>query len=168
MDGTWGYSDPAALSMPFPLRGQRCPASPTQLTHRKPRELAYQVAWIATATEAANDLEDLLSDVPPEKRVLPIYSSPWPWELDSFRRAQRRNRHAGRRPAKSQGGGRHVVRSGTGDLTGASSDGDRSWYGNGWRLVCGHPSVAAHAGHQRDHRARGVRPLCSPADTLTH
>jgi hypothetical protein len=30
-------------------------------------------AWIATLAEAANDLEDLLIDVPPEERVLPDY-----------------------------------------------------------------------------------------------
>jgi hypothetical protein len=32
--------------------------------------------------EAANDLEDLLSDVPPEERILPDFMMPWPWDVD--------------------------------------------------------------------------------------
>ena len=34
--------------------------------------------------ESAADQEDLLIDVPPEERVLPDYSTPWPWEFDSL------------------------------------------------------------------------------------
>jgi hypothetical protein len=34
--------------------------------------------------ESAHDLEDLLIDVPPEERMLPDYSTPWPWEFDSL------------------------------------------------------------------------------------
>jgi hypothetical protein len=57
---------------------------PAQLRHPKLRECAYQAAWIATVAEAASDLEDLLVDVPPEERVLPDFSTPWPWDFDSF------------------------------------------------------------------------------------
>jgi hypothetical protein len=57
---------------------------PTRLRPPKLRECAYQAAWIATLAEAANDLEDLLVDVPPAERVLPDYSTPWPWDFDSF------------------------------------------------------------------------------------
>jgi hypothetical protein len=57
---------------------------PAQLTHPKLREFAVVAAWIATLAEAANDLEDLVVDVPPEERVLPDYSTPWPWDFDSF------------------------------------------------------------------------------------
>ena len=57
---------------------------PVQLPHSRLREFAYQAAWIATVAEAAGDLEDLLVDVPPEERVLPDYSAPWPWDFDSF------------------------------------------------------------------------------------
>jgi hypothetical protein len=41
-------------------------------------------AWISTLAESANDLEDLLVDVPSEERVLPDYSTPWPWDFDSL------------------------------------------------------------------------------------
>src|SRR5918993_5878710 len=34
--------------------------------------------------ESANDLEDLLVDVPPEERVLPDLSTPRLWDVDSF------------------------------------------------------------------------------------
>src|SRR5215207_1893695 len=34
--------------------------------------------------EAASDLEDLLVDVPAEKRVLPDFRTPLSWEFDSF------------------------------------------------------------------------------------
>ncbi len=57
---------------------------PAQLTHPRLREFAIVAAWIATLAESANDLEDLLVDVPPEERVLPDYSTPWPWDFDSF------------------------------------------------------------------------------------
>ena len=55
-----------------------------QLTHPKLRECAVVAACIATLAEAVNDLEDLLIDVPPEERILPNYSTPWPWDVDSF------------------------------------------------------------------------------------
>ena len=57
---------------------------PAQLIHPKLRECAYHAAWIATVTEAANDVEDLLIDMPPAERVLPDFSTPWPWDFDSF------------------------------------------------------------------------------------
>jgi hypothetical protein len=58
---------------------------PAQLNHQKLREFAAVVAaWIATLAEASSNLEDLLIDVPPEDRVLPDYSTPWPWDFDSF------------------------------------------------------------------------------------
>src|SRR5918994_7012744 len=57
---------------------------PAQLTHAKLQEFAVVAAWIATVAEAASDLEDLLVDVPPAERVLPDYSTPWPWDFDSF------------------------------------------------------------------------------------
>ena len=57
---------------------------PVRIRHPKLREFAYQAAWIATVAEATSDLEDLLGDVPPAERVLPDYSTPWPWEFDSF------------------------------------------------------------------------------------
>ena len=57
---------------------------PVRITHPKLREFAYQAAWIATVAEAASDLEDLLVDVPPRERVLPDFSTPWPWDFDSF------------------------------------------------------------------------------------
>ena len=49
---------------------------PADLRHPTLRECAYQAAWIATVTEAANDVENLLVDVPPQDRVLPDYSTP--------------------------------------------------------------------------------------------
>jgi hypothetical protein len=57
---------------------------PARLTHPRLREFAVVAAWIATVAESANDLEDLLIDVPPEERVLPDYSTPWPWDVDVF------------------------------------------------------------------------------------
>ena len=57
---------------------------PVRITHSRLREFAYQAAWIATVTEASSDLEDLLVDVPPEERVLPDFSTPWPWDFDPF------------------------------------------------------------------------------------
>jgi hypothetical protein len=57
---------------------------PADLRHPQLRECAYQAAWIATVTEAANDVEDLLVDVPPQDRLLPDFSTPWPWDFDSF------------------------------------------------------------------------------------
>jgi hypothetical protein len=46
---------------------------PTQLKPAMVRECAYQAARIATVAEAVSDLEDLLSDVPREERVLPDF-----------------------------------------------------------------------------------------------
>ena len=57
---------------------------PVRITNKKLREFAYQAAWIATVAESAGDVEDLLVDVPPGERVLPDFSTPWPWEFDSF------------------------------------------------------------------------------------
>jgi hypothetical protein len=57
---------------------------PVRIRHPKLREFAFQAAWIATVAEAASDLEDLLADVPPAERVLPDFSTPWPWDFDSF------------------------------------------------------------------------------------
>jgi hypothetical protein len=57
---------------------------PAQLSHPRLREFAVAAAWISTLDEAANDLEDLLVDVPPAQRLLPDYSTPWPWDFDSF------------------------------------------------------------------------------------
>ena len=57
---------------------------PACLRHPTLRECAYQAAWIATVTKAANDVEDLLIDVPLEDRGLPDFSTPWPWDFDSF------------------------------------------------------------------------------------
>jgi hypothetical protein len=57
---------------------------PVRITHPRLREFAYQAAWIATVAESASDLEDLLVDVPPEERTLPDFSTPWPWDFDSF------------------------------------------------------------------------------------
>jgi hypothetical protein len=57
---------------------------PVRIRHPRLREFAYQAAWIATVAEAADDLEDLLVDVPPQERVLPDFSAPWPWDFDSF------------------------------------------------------------------------------------
>jgi hypothetical protein len=55
-----------------------------QLTHPRLREFAVVTAWIVTLAESAINLEDLLSDVPPEECVLPDYRTPWPWDFDSF------------------------------------------------------------------------------------
>ena len=55
-----------------------------QLTHPRLCEFAVVAAWISTVAQAANDLEDLLTDVPPEGRLLPDFSTPWPWDVDSF------------------------------------------------------------------------------------
>jgi hypothetical protein len=57
---------------------------PAQLTHPKLREFAVVAAYISTLAESANELEDLLIDVPPEERVMPDYSTPWPWDFASF------------------------------------------------------------------------------------
>jgi hypothetical protein len=57
---------------------------PAALRHPTLRECAYQAAWIATVADALNDVEDLLVDVPPQDRVLPDFSTPWPWDFDSF------------------------------------------------------------------------------------
>ena len=42
---------------------------PAQLSHPRLREFAVVAAWIATLAAAANDLEDLLVDVPPEEQT---------------------------------------------------------------------------------------------------
>jgi hypothetical protein len=55
-----------------------------QPTHPKLQECAIITARIATATEATNDQEYFLDDVPPEERTLPDFSTPWPWDIDSF------------------------------------------------------------------------------------
>jgi hypothetical protein len=57
---------------------------PAQLRHPKLREFAIHAAWISTVAAAQRDLEDLLIDVPPEERELPDFSTPWPWDFDSF------------------------------------------------------------------------------------
>jgi hypothetical protein len=57
---------------------------PIRITQPKLRECAYQAAWITTVAEATNDVEDLLVDVPPHDRVLPDFSTPWPWDFDAF------------------------------------------------------------------------------------
>ena len=74
------HSPPWAGMMPAMARIY----DPAQLSHPRVREFAAGAAWIATLDEAANDLEDLLVDVPPEERVLPDYSTPWPWDFDAF------------------------------------------------------------------------------------
>ena len=56
-------------------------SDPVELRHPKPRESAVIAAWIATAAEAATELEDFLVDVPPQERVLPDFSTPWPWDF---------------------------------------------------------------------------------------
>ena len=50
--------------------------APADLRHPTLRECAYQAAWITTVTEAANNVEDLLIDVPPQDRVLPDFGTP--------------------------------------------------------------------------------------------
>ena len=57
---------------------------PAQLKHPRLREFAVVAAWISTLAESANDLEELLSDVPPEERVLPDLSTPGLWDFDSL------------------------------------------------------------------------------------
>jgi hypothetical protein len=57
---------------------------PAQLSHARLCEFAVVAAWISFIVAADEDLEDLLSDVPPEERVLPDFSTPWPWDLDSL------------------------------------------------------------------------------------
>jgi hypothetical protein len=74
---------------------------PAQLSHPWLREFAIGAAWIATLAESANDLEDLLIDVPLEDRVLPDYSTSWPWDFDSFVAALSVMNHA--REAAEQG-----------------------------------------------------------------
>ncbi len=82
---------------------------PAQLTHPRLREFAVVAAWIATLAESANDLEDLLVDVPPEERVLPDYSTPWPWDVDPFVVALSVVQHTGGRGAESRRTGRHLA-----------------------------------------------------------
>src|SRR3954471_21122052 len=57
---------------------------PVQLTHPRLRDFSMHAAWIATVTECLNDFEDLIVTVPPDERVLPDFSTPWPWACDSF------------------------------------------------------------------------------------
>ena len=59
-------------------------SDPAQLLHPRLREFAIVAAWISTVAGTAHDLEDLIIDVPPEERVLPDYSTPWPWSFDSL------------------------------------------------------------------------------------
>ena len=66
---------------------------PVRIKPAKLREFAYQAAWIATATEAANDLEELVEEVPAEGPTLPDFSTPWPWEFDSVALAVTVMRH---------------------------------------------------------------------------
>jgi hypothetical protein len=58
-------------------------SDPVRIKVPKLREFAFRAAWIATATAAATELEELLVDVPPTERALPDFSTPWPWEFDS-------------------------------------------------------------------------------------
>jgi hypothetical protein len=51
---------------------------PAHLSHARLREFAVVAAWISSIVVADEDLEDLLTDVPPEERVLPDFSIPWP------------------------------------------------------------------------------------------
>jgi len=51
---------------------------PAQLSHVRLREFAVVATWISFIVAADEDLEDLLTDVPPEERVLPDVSTPWP------------------------------------------------------------------------------------------
>ena len=51
-------------------------SDPAHLTHPRLRVFAVVRAWIATIADSANDLENLLIDVPPEDRVIPGYSTP--------------------------------------------------------------------------------------------
>jgi len=67
---------------------------PIRIRHAKLREFAFQAAWIATVAEAASDLEDLLVDMPPADRVLPDFSTPWPWDFDSIAVARSIMTHA--------------------------------------------------------------------------
>jgi hypothetical protein len=57
---------------------------PAQLSYARLREFAVVAAWISFIVAADEDLEDLLTDVPPEERVLPDFNTPWPWDVDSF------------------------------------------------------------------------------------
>ena len=57
---------------------------PVQLKPPKLREFAIITAWISTVAAAERDLEDLIGDLPPEERQLPDFSTPWPWDFDSF------------------------------------------------------------------------------------
>jgi hypothetical protein len=49
---------------------------PAQLSHLRLKEFAVVAAWIATLVESANDLEDLLVDVPPTSASGPISARP--------------------------------------------------------------------------------------------
>src|SRR6188472_4535092 len=57
---------------------------PAQLTHPKLQVFAVQAAWISVYAETAQELEELLTGVPPEERELPDFSTPWPWEFDDL------------------------------------------------------------------------------------
>jgi hypothetical protein len=63
-------------------------SDPVRITIPQLRDFAYQEAWIATATVAATDLEELLDDAPREERALPDFSTRWPWQFDSVAVAQ--------------------------------------------------------------------------------
>jgi hypothetical protein len=49
---------------------------PAQLSYARLREFAVVAAWISFIVAADEDLEDLLTDVPPEERVLPDFNTP--------------------------------------------------------------------------------------------
>ena len=53
-------------------------AAPVRIKIPQLREFASQAAWIATATEAADDLAELLDEVPAAGPALPDFSTPWP------------------------------------------------------------------------------------------
>jgi hypothetical protein len=49
---------------------------PVQLTHPKLREFFGMAAWVSILDETAQELEELLTGVPPEERQLPDFSTP--------------------------------------------------------------------------------------------
>jgi hypothetical protein len=57
---------------------------PVRLGLPKLRVFAFQAAWIATLAETVDDLDDLLVDLPPDERLLPAFTMPWPWDFDSM------------------------------------------------------------------------------------
>ena len=57
---------------------------PVRLRQPKLREFAFQAAWIATVAETVADLDNLLVDLPPDEPLLPDFTMPWPWDVDSM------------------------------------------------------------------------------------